>query len=180
MTLGRDTIMEPAFAARHGAVYVRLVAFAIDVDRLRELVDANDPDDAWPLGWEVFLVEMFLLGLIDPEEEAHREMLEDVLLDILDRRDDEPPLGAVLTFAVFDAVRRGELPESMGAPLRSWKEGPEELVAALEPLWAEMEVQAADLAETCLEIPIEPPLAPPTIEALEAMVEVMGTHAGPG
>lgn len=168
--LGRDTIMDPGLAASHGVQYVHLAAFAIDVDRVRELTDA-DPDGVWPFGWEVFLTEIYLLGTLDPEHDESRQLLDDLCLGILDIGPGEPPLGAQIPFAVYDAVRRGQWPAELGALFASWKNTPDDLIAELDPLWQEPEAEAADLALACLEASIVPPLSPPTIATLQAIVE---------
>ena len=178
--LGRDTIMDPALAAKHGSPYVRLACFAIDVDRVRELTD-QDPESIWPFGWEVFLTEVWLLSTLDPEnEEPDRAMLEDVCLNIFDLGPGEPPLGAQIPFAVHDAIHRGEWPESMRSIFSTWKGEPSELQKDLEPLFVEPEVEAADLALACLEAPLDPPMAPPTQHSLEAMVESLHETRGAG
>ncbi|NOY91613.1 MAG: hypothetical protein GXP55_10470 [Deltaproteobacteria bacterium] len=176
--LGRDTIMDPALAAKHGSLYVRLACFAIDVDRVRELTEV-DPDGVWPFGWEVFLTEVWLLATLDPEnEEAHRALLEDVCLNIFDLGPGEPPLGAQIPFAVHDAISRGEWPESLRSIFASWKGEPTQLEAELAPLFDEPDVEAADLALACLEAPLDLPVAPPTRHALEAMVESLEETRG--
>ncbi|MBC7174127.1 MAG: hypothetical protein H5U40_16915, partial [Polyangiaceae bacterium] len=99
--LGFDTIMDPALAMRWGIPYVHLAAFAIDLDRLREHVEDDDPEGIWPFGFEVFLTEMHLLGAIDPDEPDHLQIIEDICLGILDHGPDEdPPLGSQIVFAV--------------------------------------------------------------------------------
>jgi hypothetical protein len=178
--LGRDTIMDPALAAKHGSLYVRLACFAIDVDRVRELTDV-DPDGVWPFGWEVFLTEVWLLATLDPEnDEAHGALLEDVCLNIFDLGPGEPPLGAQIIFAVHDAISRGEWPESLRSIFASWKGEPTQLEEELAPLFGKPDVEAADLALACLEAPLELPVAPPTKHALEAMVESLEETRGSG
>lgn len=167
--------MEPAFAARFGVPYVHLVVFAIDVDRLREAVESMieaDPEaeSLWPFGWDVFLTELHLAGLIDPEDAEQVDMLDVVVEDMLAVPPGEPPLGAQLAFAVHDAVQRGSLPKELGRAFKQWKKRPKELVQALDELFERVDVDAADLAEACLEVPLEPPLAPPTRDALSALV----------
>lgn len=176
--LGRDTIMDPGLAASHGVAYVHLAAFAIDVDRVRELTDM-DPDGVWPFGWEVFLTEIYLLGTLDPDDDESRRMLDDLCLGILDIGPGEPPLGAQIPFAVYDAVRRGQWPAELGSLFATWKSTPDDLVAELDPLWQEPEAEAADLALACLEASLVPPLAPPTIATLQAIVEAQREDAPP-
>ncbi len=169
--LGRATIMEPALAARHGVPYVHLVVFAIDIDRIREAVEEDaEAESLWPFGFEVFLTELHMLGLVDATQPEQLDLLGDVVEDLLAMPPGDPPLGAQLVFAIHDAVLRGQLPESLGAPFKRWKKRPSELVESLDALFERSEVEAADLAEACLEVPLEPPLAPPTRDALEALV----------
>jgi hypothetical protein len=180
--LGYDTIMDPGLAQRWGVPYVHLVVFAIDLDRLRIETEADDDaESVWPFGWEVFLTEMHLLGLVDPDDPDHLALLEDVCLGVLEAGpSEEPPLGAQVVFAVYDAVARGALPESLKGAFSSWKEPPTELLADLAPFFERPEVEAADLAMACLEVPMTPPLAPPTIDALEAMLETYERDAPEG
>jgi hypothetical protein len=177
--LGHDTIMDPGLASRWGVTYVHLAAFAIDLDRIRILVeDEEEPAEApWPFAFEVFLTEMHLLGAIDPEDPDELQVLEDICLGILDHGpEDEPPLGAQIVFAVYDAVERGALPDSL-RNVFSWKEPPRALLEGLEPLFERPDVEAADLAMACLEIEMTPPLAPPTRASLEAMLEAFERDA---
>lgn len=174
--LGRPTIMDPALAAKHGIDYVHLVVFAIDMDRVCELVDADEAS-VWPFGWEVFLTEVHLLGSLDIENEAHRAIVEDTCISILEEgpsaEGDEPALGSQLLFAVYDAVARGEWPADLRRLFQEWERGPDDLVRELEPLWKDAETEARDIAEAVQEIEIDPPLSPTTEDALEALVEVM-------
>jgi hypothetical protein len=160
--LGLTTIMDRGLAARHGIPYVHLAAFSIDVDRVREAVEGYD--DPRPFGWEVFLTEAYLLHRFGPEERA---LLEDAVLSILDG---EPrALGAQLAFAVWDAIERGALPRELREVFRSWRARPEELVRELAPLWQDEARWRTELARGCLDAELDPPLSPPTREALEAM-----------
>lgn len=172
--LGRDTIMDASLASRWGIPYVHLSVVAIDLDRVREAIEEAGPGEQapWPFAFEVFLTEMHLLGAIEPEDQDALQMLEDVCLGILDHGPlDEPPLGSQVVFAVYDAVERGALPDSMRTVFSSWKEPPRALLEGLAPLFEDPEVEAADLALACLDLDLTPPLAPPTRAALEAMVE---------
>jgi hypothetical protein len=176
--LGQPTIMNPALAARHGVLYVHLVVFAIDLDRLREAVEAlDDRESLWPFGWEVFLTEVHLDGLLDPTDEAHIDLIEDVVEDLLGYPAGDPPYGAHLAFAIHDAVMRGNLPPAIGDAFKRWKKRPKELVASLDDLFERADVEAADLAEASLEVELEPKLAPPTRDALEALVATYQTDA---
>lgn len=169
--LGRATIMEPALAARYGVPYVHLVVFAIDLDRLREAVEEDaEAESLWTFGWEVFLTELHLTGMLDPADPEHIDLIEDVVEDLLAVPPGEPPLGAQLVFAIHDAVLRGSLPQEIGRSFKQWKKRPTELVRSLDELFERVDVDAADLAEACLEVKLEPPLAPPTRDALQAMI----------
>jgi len=170
--LGRPTIMDPALAAAHGVDYVHLVVFAIDMDRVCELVD-DDLTSVWPFGWEVFLTEVHMLGSIDIDKEEHRALIEATCISILEAGPGEPALGSQLLFAVYDAVARGEWPADLHRLFDEWEQGPDDLVRELAPLWEDAETEARDLAEAVQEIPIEPPLSPTTEDALEALIEVM-------
>jgi len=170
--LGVQTIMDPALAARHGVPYVHLAAFAIDVDRVLELAD--DADDAWPFGWEVFLTEVYMLAHLDPQREEHRALVEDVCLGLVETDPGDALLGAQLAFAVYDAVHRGVWPASLGEVFRSWRARGARFVERLAPLWVDHEALARSLAQSCLDAPLEPPLAPPSRTALEAIVAGAG------
>jgi hypothetical protein len=165
--LGRPTIMDRALASRHGAAYVHLAVFAIDVDRVRDALE--DVDDPLPFGWEVFLAEAYLIDRVDPADPEQRAMIEDVLLGILEGEPGEPVLGSQLPFAAWDAIARGAWPDDLRKPFAGWKARPKQLVAELATLWPDAERHRRELARVCLETPMDPPLAPPTIEALEAM-----------
>lgn len=162
--LGLPTIMDRALAARHGADYVHLAVFAIDVDRVREAVEGYG--DPRPFGWEVLLTEAYLLERFGAEA---RSLLEDAVLSILDGEPDA--LGAQLVFSVWDAIERGELPGELRSAFKSWKARPKELVRDLAKLWPEASRLIPELSQGCLDARLDPPLAPPTIEALKKMSE---------
>lgn len=164
--LGVHNIMDPALAARHGVPYVHLAAFAIDVDRVLELAEDDDPR---PFGWEVFLTEVYMLARLDPRREEHRALVEDVCLGLLETDPGDALLGAQLPFAVYDAVQRGVWPAELREIFRSWRGRGEKFVERLAPLWQEPDALARALARGCLEADLSPPLAPPTREALEAI-----------
>ncbi|HJL17799.1 MAG TPA: hypothetical protein RMH99_19195 [Sandaracinaceae bacterium LLY-WYZ-13_1] len=164
--LGLRTIMDPALAQRHGVPYVHLAAFAIDVDRVRDAVEGFD--DPRPFGWEVLLTEAYLQARFDPIRRPEQVLLfEDVVLSILEGEPDA--LGAQLVFAIWDGIVRGRFPKRLEEAFAGWKTRPKELVKDLAKLWAEGEARVAALAAGCLDVPLEPPLAPPTREALEAL-----------
>jgi hypothetical protein len=162
--LGLPTIMDRALAARHGVRYVHLAAFAIDVDRVREAVEGYD--DPRPFGWEVLLTEAYVLERFDGNDTA---ILEDAVLAILDGEPDA--LGSQLPFAVWDAIERGELPRSLREAFKSWRARPKELVRALGALWQRGDAIVRELAESALAVELDPPLAPPTCEALARMAQ---------
>lgn len=161
--LGLTTIMDRALAAQHGVPYVHLAVFAIDVDRVREEVEGYD--DSRPFGWEVALTEHYLLERFGAEDHA---LIEDAVLAILDG---EPhALGSQLVFAVWDAVQRGELPDTLRTAFESWRARPDALVKELAALRSDPELIPA-LAQGCLSVELSPPLAPPTVEALSALAQ---------
>ena len=165
--LGRPTIMDPAFAQQHGVPYVHLAAFAIDVDRIREAVEGYD--DPRPFGWEVFLTEVHLCATLDPirrPEQVH--LLEDVVIGVLEGEVDA--LGSQVVFAIWDAIQRERFPQRLAGAFDSWKARPTELLEALAPLFEREAELARELAEGCLAVALDPPLAPPTREALESML----------
>ncbi|MCC6873002.1 MAG: hypothetical protein IT378_01740 [Sandaracinaceae bacterium] len=161
--LGLPTIMDRDLATQHGVRYVHLAAFAIDVDRVREAVEGYG--DPRPFAWEVFLTERYLLARFDPRED--RALVEDAVLSILDGEPDA--LGAQLAFALWDAIARGRWPSSSKQAFASWKGRPDEMVRDLAPLWRDEAAHARSLAAGCLDVELDPPLAPPTRAALEAM-----------
>jgi hypothetical protein len=164
--LGLPTIMDPALAQRHGVPYVHLAAFAIDVDRVRDAVEGFD--DPRPFGWEVFLTEAYLLERFDPVRRPEEVLLfEDVVLSILEGAPDA--LGSQLAFAVWDALVRQRFPARLEGAFASWRARPEQLVKELATLWRDGARHVRELAAGCLEVELEPPLAPPTREALEAL-----------
>jgi hypothetical protein len=177
--LGHETIMNGGLASKHGSKYVRLAAFAIDLDRVRDLADDAE-DSLFPFGFEVFLIELALSSVLDTEDENDLALLEDACVAIFEalRDDEEPPLGASLLFAVYDALRSETLPARFEALFEGWKEPPEELLESLDALFDDAELEAMDLAEACLLMSLSPPLAPPTRAMLEAMQDV--TEVGTG
>ncbi len=164
------TIMDPALAAQHGIPYVHLAAFAIDVDRVRAFVD-EDGTTEWPFAWEVFLTEVHILGALDLKSDEHLQMLEDIAAFVLEQPRDLSLLGAQVTFAIYDLMSRGHLPKSFEACFSAWKKKPTPLLESLSELWADAEQEAHDIASACLGVPIVPPMAPPTHQALESIAE---------
>lgn len=180
--LGVPTIMDPALAARHGAPYVHLAAFAIDVDRVRAFLEAQNVDDDLPFGWEVFLTEAYLLSYFDLDDEAGRLVVEEACLPLLEARErpTEPPLGSQLPFAVYDAVERGAAPSALLEPFRTWGKRAEALVRELGPLWEDPDPHVAALAELCLDVPLDPPVTEPTARALDELHDAaVGADASP-
>jgi hypothetical protein len=160
------TIMNSALAARYGVAYVRLAAFAIDVDRAyTELQD----EARLPFGWEVFLTQAYLLAAVDPAAAEAHALLEETCLSILEQPPDEQGYGSQLLFAVHDAIERGLYPDTLAAPFRSWRSRPKQLHRALAALRADAGAQLPALARELLAVPLDPPLAPPSQKALEQM-----------
>ena len=166
--LGRQTIMDRALASKHGATYVHLAAFAIDIDRVRDALE--DLDDPRPFGWEVFLTEVYLLERLAVETDPiARTIVEDVVLGVLEGDRGVEVLGSQLPFAVWDAIERGEWPSELRACFRGWKGRPTDLTRELAPLWADRERHVRELSEHCLGAELDPPLAPPTLESLRGL-----------
>jgi hypothetical protein len=165
--LGHPTIMDRSLALRHGSDYVHLAVFAIDVDRVRDALE--DIDDPLPFGWEVFLTEAYLVERVNADDPSHRTMLEDVVLGILEGPSGEAVFGSQLPFAVFDAIERGVFPDDMRVSFSGWKARPKQLAIELAQLWRDPDALKRDLSRVCLEAPMEPPLAAPSIEVLEQM-----------
>lgn len=177
--LGAPTIMEPALAAKHGAAYVHLAVFAIDVDRIRVHLEAHHPEAEPPFGWEVLLTEAYILRSFDAESPRAQAVLEDTCLSVLEmgtvpEEGEEGVLGSQLPFAVYDAVRRGALPSHLSRLFQAWRKPPDDLVEALAPVWREAHVHVPALAAMCLQMPVEPPLPAPTGQALEELVGPLG------
>jgi hypothetical protein len=170
--LEQPTIMNAALAAKYGVAYVRLCVFAIDIDRAyAELEDEESPsyDAALPFGWEVFLTEAYLLRALPATGDGEPGLIEETCLSILEQAPDEQGYGSQLLFAVYDAIVRGQYPESLRTIFRSWHKPPKQLLASLAALSAAPSAPLATLAELVLSAELDPPLAPPTRTALEAM-----------
>jgi hypothetical protein len=167
-SLGLPTIMDRALAAAHGAAYVHMAAFAIDIDRVYWL----DPERTdLPFGWEVFLTECYVLGRFDAADAVQRDMLEATCLDIMEETPGEPPLGGQLVFAIHDALQRGALPAEMRGPFKRWRTPPAELRDSLAGLWKSARSKSVELARSCLAEELSPPLSPPTQAALQDMAQ---------
>jgi hypothetical protein len=166
--LGRATIMDRALAQKHGTAYVMLSAFAIDLDRVREL----DPDDeTLPFGWEVALTDAYLTKLFAPVQQGRvAGILEDVALHILElpRPSDDVPaaLGSQLSFAIFTATQRGELPDALFGCFRAWKKPPLDLAHDVAAMLAEPEQMKRAIAY-CKNAAVSPPLVDPVVKALD-------------
>ena len=158
--------MDRTLAAEHGSAYVQLAAFAIDVDRV--FVEVEDEPEL-PFGWEVFLTECYLVSRIDPHDAVQRVLLEDACLAMLEQPPEEQGYGSQLLFAVYDAIDRGLFPEALRLMFRSWHKKPRQLRKALDALWQTKEQVLELCATRCLATELEPELAPPTREVLEAM-----------
>lgn len=161
--------MDRALALEHGAPYVQLAAFAIDVDRLFALDARNAGRGALPFGWEVFLCEAYLLGALDVSSEASCALLEDTCLSVLAQAPEDQGYGSQLVFAVYAALMRGVLPVALKPVFAAWRKPPTQLLAALADLWRHPQASMKQCAADCLQRSLEPPLAPPTRSALEAM-----------
>jgi hypothetical protein len=160
--LGLPTIMDRELAGTYGVPYVHLAVFAIDIDRVYWL----DPELAsLPFGWEVFLTERYLS---DNALTLSEELLEAVCQPLLDETPGEPPLGGQIVFAVFAAVQRGALPGTLGKLFAHWRNPPGELLDSLTQLRGEP-AALLPLCRHCLSAELDPPLAPPTRAALEAI-----------
>jgi len=158
--------MDPGLAAQHGVAYVHLAAFAIDVDRVREQVEGYD--DPRPFGWEVFLVEQYLVDRFDPSRRPEEVLIfEDVVLGILDG--DPAALGSQVVFSIWDLIQRDRFPKRLEGAFKGWRSRPKALLKDLDALFADEARHRAELAAGCLAVELSPPLAPPTIEALESL-----------
>lgn len=171
------TIMDRGLAQKHGAPYVHLAAFAIDIDRVFAAVAPDDEDDIGltgeasadelPFGWEVFLTSARVRAL-DPNDTKILAMLEEASAFVLDQPPDEQGYGSQLVFGVYDAVQRGALPQSLADLFRSWRGRPKQLDRALDALWNDPAALPA-IAARCAGIVLDPPLAPPTRSTLQQM-----------
>lgn len=171
--------MDRALAQRYGADYIHLAAFAIDVDRVRELdertlLSAGSGDaraSALPFAWEVFLTEAELQRIVATTHRDPTHMLEEICLGILELPRPAPgsagPLGSQFPFSVYTAVERDLLPKSLRACFASWKKPPTELVAQMAQL--QRTGARAELAQHCLDAPLDPALVAPVRAALTAL-----------
>lgn len=166
--LEQPTIMNTALAAKYGPPYVRMAAFAIDVDRVYTALEEEDVE--LPFGWEVFLTECYVVGTFDALDETQRGLLEETCLSILEQPPDEQGYGSQLLFAVYDAVDRGFYPGTLAQLFRTWRR-PKQLEKGLSVLWSEADENQAVLAAHVLAVLIDPPVAPPTQKTLEQMAE---------
>lgn len=186
MGLGHATVMDRALAAEHGVPYVHLAVFAIDIDRVFMAIaeaeergshqTANEPghlaeDAELPFGWEVWLCLGYLLGNIDTETQAGMALVEESCLHILSFPPGEAALGSELAFAVHAGVRAGVLSEKLGGAFRSWKKRNKQLERALTAMLVAPRPSLASIATMCLQVPLDPPLAPPTAQTLQTMAE---------
>lgn len=167
--LGSATIMDRALAQRHGAPYVHLAAFAIDVDRVHRL-ELDRPTQ--PFAWEVFLTELRLARFMDEATSDPAQMLEDMCLAVMDlprpASDAQGVLGAQLPFAIYAGVAHEHLPASLGNCFHAWKKPPTDLLSELTELAARPGL-GAQLARHCLQAQLTPPLAEPVRVALDAL-----------
>jgi hypothetical protein len=161
--LGHATIMDRTLAAKYGAPYVHLVAFAIDVDRVFAATPEYPP---LPFGWEVRLTEAVILQSLSPaDNEEHFSLLEDTCLSVLDYDKGQAPLGSQLTFAAYSAVVRGALPRTLQPVFAAWRKPPRELAEEVAELAKDPKV-IPTFAKHCLDIKLDPELVPPVREQL--------------
>ncbi len=167
--LGRSTIMDRALAQKYGAPYVHAAAFAIDIDRVQQISDDEDPN--LPFGWDVVLTDQYVCTFVAPLPEA-LGLLDDLVLSVLDLSEstgaEAAPLGSQLPFAVFSALERGALPDALHGCFRAWRKPPLELsrdVAA----FVQDRALVQRLCDHCLTAPLSPPLVAPVREALIAL-----------
>jgi hypothetical protein len=170
------TILDRGLSGLHGADYVRLCAFAIDVDR-SYMVDPESPGLAF--GWEVFTTECFALHLIDPAREAHHVLLEDTCLSILEQSPDDQGYGSQLLFAVYHAVERDIYPASLRPLFRTWRKRPKQLLKALDALWEHPTERLAAHATYCLSPKVTAGLSPALTPATKAALELMASGSWP-
>jgi hypothetical protein len=170
--LGRPTIMDRAMAARYGVPYVHLAAFAIDVDRARDALEDDEGrvSSDLPMGWEVFLTARYLATRVDAREDPLKTMIEDAVLGVFELPPSEDAVfGSQLPFAVWHCVERGIFPGELGSVFKAWKTKPKELGRDLDRLMEDEAENTRRFAARCLEAKLEPPMAPPTLEALGAL-----------
>jgi hypothetical protein len=170
--LGRPTIMDRAMAARYGVPYVHLAAFAIDIDRVRDALDDDEGPSAegLPLGWEVFLTARYLATRVDAREDPLKTMIEDSVLGVFDLPPSEDAVfGSQLPFAVWYCVERGFYPGELQSAFKARKAKPKELGRDLDRLRENEAENTQRLAKQCLEVALDPPLSPPTLEALASL-----------
>jgi hypothetical protein len=147
---------------------VQLAVFAIDIDRL---FVADPGERTLPFGWEVFVTECFLLGRVDAHDAEQHALIEDACVAILEQEPDDQGYGSQLLFAAYDAIERGFYPKQLDAVFQSWRKRPKQLFKALSELWQAPARELATCARHCLNVTLDPPLAPPAQQALQAMAE---------
>jgi hypothetical protein len=168
--LGRLNIMDRALAHRYGTSYVYLAAFAIDIDRVHEL----DPEDgSLPFGWEVWLVERYLVKLFGEATEDPVQMVEHACLSVMDLPHVKPgqqaPFGSQLPFAIYSGVARKLLPNRLGDAFHVWKKPPLDLLDDLRIIDEKVEL-GPKLVQHCLQAKVQPALIPPVVEALGTLL----------
>lgn len=171
--LGAATVMKPELSRLYGSLYVRVAAFAIDVDRIREATDS--PVEPWPFGWEVFLTEYYLLATLEIETAGHHALVQDLVAGVL--AGPREALGSQIAFSVWNAIERGEWPTSLRSAFGRWKRAgrpQRRWVKELQVFWNDADHWAASLAANCLRVQLEPPCSPPAQDALELLAEPYG------
>ncbi len=162
--IGQPTAMSREVAAHHGVPYVNLMALAIDLDRVHEHIEL---DEAYGMGWEVYLLMVYLRQQHDPEQQESSGMIEDACVVVMERSEDGPVLGASLPFAVYALVQQQAWPNRWPILFASWQ-GSQQLLAALHR-WHEGDLRCAALAEACLRAGVDPPLSAPARTFLESL-----------
>ncbi len=164
--------MDRALASKHGVPYVHLAVFAIDVDRVRDELEELGKSEALPFAWEVFLTARYLAWRCDPSDDAIRAMIEDATLAVLELpASEEGVLGSQLPFAVWSLVARGSWPSTLESCFRAWKKKPRDLEKELGKLFERGDALERELARVALATVIDPPLAPPTRDALTSLAD---------
>jgi len=79
---------------------------------------------------------------------------------------------------VWALVSRGLWPADLESWFKSWKKRPRELEKGLAPIFESSDAEERALARFALSVELEPPIAPPTREAL-ASLAAPAEPAGP-
>jgi hypothetical protein len=163
--LGLPTVMDRALAQKWGIPYVHLAVFAIDVDRVREAIEEAD-ETLWPFGGEVLLLVRYIHANLDPEH--HVELVEEACQHAMDRSREGMVLGAQMPFALYVLMARGDWPDASKSIFGAWSQEPKDLLESLADIEAEPD-GLTELIDLTLRLELDPPLSPPTEEALLAL-----------